>query len=258
MRGVFSIIFWTFFGVTCALFFFIAVAIWIVTTPFDRRRRLNHLWSCWWASVYAYWYPGWRVRVTGREKIAPKRPYVLVANHTSIADIVLLFCLFKQFKWVSKTTVFLYPFLGWNMWLSAYVPLKRGDKASIAKMMERCKTWLRRGISVLMFPEGTRSPDGTLKPFKHGAFTMALETGVDVVPIAIHGGHALIPKHGTTFAARADLWVEVLDPIATSAFSDAETYADAVRATLAETLDRERKAEEPKGAAEPEPVEGTP
>lgn len=213
VRRVFSVLFWCFFAASGLAYFIVACLLWLLTLPFDRQRRINHWWSCVWASTYAYAYPGWSVRVTGRELIEKGQAYVLVANHTSIADVVLLFALFRQFKWVSKTAVFRYPLLGWNMSLSKYVPLERGDKASIERMLETCRGWLRRGMSVLMFPEGTRSKDGRLQTFKHGAFTLAKDTGVPVVPIAIHGGHLLIPKNQGTFAPKADLWVQVLPPI---------------------------------------------
>ncbi|MFO0727488.1 MAG: lysophospholipid acyltransferase family protein [Myxococcota bacterium] len=233
MATIFSILFWLFFAASCVVFFAVAVILWILTWPFDRDRRLNHLFSSLWAATYAVIYPGWRVKVTGRQHIAPQKAYVLVANHTSIADVVLLFCLFRQFKWVSKTSVFRVPFLGWNMWLSRYVPLLRGDKESVKRMLEDCRRWLSRGMSILMFPEGTRSKDGVLLPFKPGAFSLASELGVPVIPIAIHGGHLLIPKHGKRFAARAELWVEVLEPIAAA---DPEALMEATRARLVSAL----------------------
>src|SRR5262245_31805712 len=109
------------------VFFAIAVVIWIVTAPFDRQRRISHLYSCLWANVYVWIFPGWRVRVLNRRHIEGDKAYVIVANHTSVADIVLCFLLFRQFKWVSKRSVFDTPFLGWNMWMCRYVPLVRGQ-----------------------------------------------------------------------------------------------------------------------------------
>jgi 1-acyl-sn-glycerol-3-phosphate acyltransferase len=244
MNRLVSIGFWIFFALTCAVGIVVALTIRILSFPFDRDRRLNHLFSCAWGSLYAVAYPGWHVRVEHRERIVPGRPYVLVANHTSIADIILLFTLFRQFKWVSKDVLFRVPVIGWNMILSGYVPLKRGNKTSIEQMMAKCRDWLSRGVSVMMFPEGTRSDDGHLKPFKHGAFTLALDSKVPVIPIAIHGGHALIPKHSSTFAARADLVVEVLDPIAPDGFDDPNAYAESVRSAIGKAL----------GLGFPEPV----
>ncbi len=231
-RRALSVLFWIFFVVSGLLCLIVAFVLWIVTTSFDPQRRLNHRFSCWWAALYARVYPGWTVRVTGRDHIRPDHAYVIVANHTSMADIVLMFCLFRQFKWVSKAAVFNYPILGWNMRMCRYIPLVRGDKDSINHMMQTCVRWLENGMSIVMFPEGTRSKDGWLKPFKHGAFTMALQTSRDVIPVAIHGGHRLIPKHGKTFATSADLWVEILPPLAVDGTADVETLSERARETI--------------------------
>src|SRR5262245_47904084 len=168
MRRLSSAFFWAFFVFSSVSCFLVAGLLWIVTTPFDRDRRVNHLFSCWWASLYAIAHPGWDVTVLHRERIAKGEKYVLVANHTSIADIVLCFCLFRQFKWVSKEQVFKTPILGWNMRMCRYIPLVRGNPKSIATMMDSCRAWLTRGVSIMMFPEGTRSQDGSVKVFKHG------------------------------------------------------------------------------------------
>lgn len=239
MGRVFSAIFWTFFAVSSLLCLLVAFVLWVVTTPFDRERRINHLFSCAWAYLYAIAYPGWDVSVMHRQRIQPNQPYLMVANHTSIADIVLCFGLFRQFKWVSKQAMFNTPVLGWNMRMSRYIPLVRGDKSSIDHMLNTCRFWLRRGISIMMFPEGTRSEDGNLRPFKHGAFTLAQELNIPVVPIAIHGGHALIPKHGKSFAAKARLVVEVLDPVEPGSFASPQAFAEATRTAIALALNSE-------------------
>lgn len=249
VRKVFSVLFWTFFAISSLVCYAIAVGLWIVTSLWDRERRINHMFSCMWGSLYAIAYPGWDISVLHRERIVKDQTYMLVANHTSIADIVLCFCLMRQFKWVSKSTVFNLPLLGWNMRLSRYVPLVRGDAASIAKMMDQCRYWLKRGISIMMFPEGTRSEDGRVKVFKHGAFTLAKEAGIAVVPVAIHGGHNLIQKHSSTFAAKATLTVEVLEPVPPDSFEDAAAYGEHVRALIQGALDG-------RSAATEEPVEG--
>jgi len=238
MKKVFSILFWAFVALTSALCFVVAVAIWIVTTPFDRQRRINHLWSCAWASIYAIAYPGWRVRTIHRDRIQGGKAYVLCANHTSVADIVLLFTLFRQYKWVSKRSNFNIPLIGWNMRLSGYVPLVRGDASSTKTMLDACRKLLLGGMSIMMFPEGTRSKDGNVQPFKHGAFTLAQETRADVVPIAIHGGHALIPKHGAAFATTADLVVEVLEPIPYDAYPSAAELGEACRERIVAAVGR--------------------
>jgi len=254
MKKVFSVLFWTFVAVTSAVCFVVAVALWIVTMPFDRQRRLNHLWSCTWASIYAIAYPGWRVRTIHRDRIRSGKAYVLCANHTSVADIVLLFTLFRQYKWVSKRSNFNLPFIGWNMWLSGYIPLVRGDAGSTKTMLDKCRSLLVSGMSIMMFPEGTRSKDGNVQPFKHGAFTLAREAKADVVPIAIHGGHALIPKHGAAFATTADLVVEVLEPIAYDAYASAAELGDACRERIITAIGRPAESE----AGESSLLDGSP
>jgi 1-acyl-sn-glycerol-3-phosphate acyltransferase len=151
---------------------------------------------------------------------------------------VLCFTLFKQFKWVSKAAMFRVPLIGWNMRLCNYIPLERGKSASIQQMWRRAREWLGRGVSIMMFPEGTRSPDGRLGSFKHGAFTLAREAGVPVVPIVIHGGHAVMPKHRSSMAASASLVIEVLEPVSPAPFADTPSYMDAVRQRIAERLAR--------------------
>ena len=236
MRRAFAALYWPFFAVTSLVCFLLALLIWVMTTPFDRDRRVNHLFSCLWSSIYGYAYPGWKLRVHGRRQIRPRTPYVIVANHTSGADIVACFALFRQFKWVSKDSMFRVPVIGWNMRLSRYVPLVRGSAASIAAMWKDCRAWLARGVSIMMFPEGTRSPDGTLREFKHGAFTLACEAGVPVVPVVIHGGHAVMPKDRTSFATRAELDVEVLEPVSPGAFANADGLKEEVWTRIAARL----------------------
>jgi 1-acyl-sn-glycerol-3-phosphate acyltransferase len=213
VKLVFSIVFWTFFAVSSAALFVGAVICFLVTRPFDRNGRVLHLYSCFWAQLYFYVNPLWSLRVEGREKLPWNSPAVLVANHESLGDILVLFALYRPFKWVSKESVFKAPFLGWNMRLNGYVPLKRGDKESIAKMMDLCERWLQRGVPVLMFPEGTRSPDGQVKPFKDGAFRMAVSRQVPVIPIVLAGTSNTLPKHGIVMTAGARCHLKVLAPI---------------------------------------------
>jgi len=248
MHMLLSVAFWLFFSITSIPCFAIAVAIWLVSLPFDPQGRANHLFTCAWARLYTLVYPGWKLTYVGREKIDPRKAFVLVSNHASFADIILLYGLFRQFKWVSKHTVFYAPLVGWNMYLCRYVSLVRGNEQSVLRMMEECRTWLRNGMPVMLFPEGTRSKDGSVAPFKHGAFTLALDTGIPVLPIALHGTHAVLPKHGATVSLRADLEIEVLDPVPPEGFSDPYAYGEAVRRKIRAAL-----GQDPIGAPGPTP-----
>ena len=99
----------------------------VVTGPFDRRLVLLHRFTCFWASLYTWCNPAWQVTVEGCDKIRPGTTYVMVANHLSLIDILVLFRLFRHFKWVSKIENFKVPFIGWNMRLNRYIELRRGD-----------------------------------------------------------------------------------------------------------------------------------
>src|SRR4029453_1518711 len=106
--------------------FAVALAVWGVTAPFERRRRALHLFTCFWASLYTWLNPAWPLRIEGRERIRPDETYVIVSNHLSLLDILVLFRLFTHYKWVSKIENFRVPCIGWNMRPNQYNDLRRG------------------------------------------------------------------------------------------------------------------------------------
>jgi 1-acyl-sn-glycerol-3-phosphate acyltransferase len=229
---VLSIGFWAFVGASSVLLFPGAVLLWALTAPFGRRRVLLHLYTCFWASLYTWLNPLWRVEVRGREHVERGATYVMVANHLSLLDILVLFRLFRHFTWVSKAENFRVPVVGWNMRLNAYIPLKRGDRDSAAAMRALAERDLRDGISVMIFPEGTRSRSGTLKPFKDGAFELAVITGLPVLPMVISGTGAALPARGFVLRGRHRIRLTVLPPIAVQG-RDAPELRDQTRATIA-------------------------
>jgi 1-acyl-sn-glycerol-3-phosphate acyltransferase len=145
---------------------------------------------------------------------------VFVANHLSLLDILVLFRLFVHFKWVSKIELFRIMCIGWNMSLNRYIKLRRGDRESIAQMLRVCEATLAEGSSIMMFPEGTRSPDGRLKDFKHGAFTLAQRARVPLLPIVIEGTARALPKRGFILQGRHAISVRVLDEIPYASFAN--------------------------------------
>lgn len=247
MRTLYSIVFWVFMAVTCVLMFAIGLVVFLVTLPFDPNGRAQHLFSCFWAQIYFYCNPFWRLRVEGRERLPWKGPAVIVANHQSLGDILVLFGLYRPFKWVSKASVFKVPFLGWNMALNRYVRLVRGSKESIAQMMSDCERWIDRGVPVLLFPEGTRSEDGEVKPFKDGAFRLSVGKGCPIYPVVITGTARTLPKHGLLLDTRADCVVRVLPPVSPDDFGgDVAAMREHVRDLIvAEKARMEAAAEGP-------------
>ena len=235
-----SLLFWAFIVLSSLLLFPVAVAIWATTALVDRRRVVLHRFTCFWASLYTWLNPAWRVHVEGREKIRPGVPYVMVANHQSFLDILVLFRLFVHFKWVSKIEMFRIPCIGWNMALNGYIKLRRGDAGSVAEMMRACERTLAEGSPIMMFPEGTRSPDGRLKAFKAGAFVLAQRARVPLLPIVVEGTARALPKHGFVLRGRHAIRIRVLDEIAFASFAEqpidrlAEEVHDVFAAALGE------------------------
>jgi len=239
VNRIVSAVFLSFIGVTSALFFPVALLLWLTTRWVDRRLVILHQFTSFWACLYLWAMPAWSVTVKGRDKLTPGATYVLVSNHQSQLDILVAFRLFFPFKWISKAEVFRLPFIGWNMQLNGYIKLKRGDKESIRRMMAACEAALARGSSVFFFPEGTRSRTGRLKPFKPGAFILALKMRVPIVTVAINGTRQALPKHSLNFHGRQPMTIEVLEEIPFSEFADMtpEDVAEMVRRRIGAHVD---------------------
>jgi len=213
MRLVGSLVFWAFVGLSSLVLFPVGVVLWLLTAPFDRRRWALHRFTSLWASLYTWLNPAWPTRVIGRERLHEAGPAVLVANHLSLLDILVLFRLQSHFKWVSKAENFRVPLIGWNMRLCDYIPLRRGDKQSVVAMLRHCDRAIAGGSSILMFPEGTRSASGRLRGFQSGAFQIAARNRVPVQPIIVRGTAEALPKRGFVLQGRHPISVEILDPI---------------------------------------------
>ena len=216
-----SILILTVIVVTSIFYYFIAVLIWLLTRPFDRRLRLLHLYTCYWGAFYTYIVPAWKIRVEGREKIRRDATYVIVSNHQSQLDILVLFRLYVHFKWVSKSEIFKIPLIGWNMVMNRYIKLRRGDKESIARMMADSEERLAEGSSIFIFPEGSRSPDGRLKPFKMGAFILAKKMKAPILPVVVEGTRHALPKYSINFHGTHRIRVRVLDEVPYESFAGA-------------------------------------
>lgn len=239
MQLIGSLLFWGFIALSSLLLFPVAGLLWLCSAPFDPRRRLMHRFTSFWASLYTWLNPAWRVRIEGRERLHESSPTVFVANHLSLLDILVLFRLQSHFKWVSKQENFRVPLIGWNMTLCRYIPLRRGDGASVRAMLRQCDLALAGGSSLMMFPEGTRSATGRLRSFKTGAFEIALRNRVPLQPIVIRGTSDALPKRGFILQGRHAISVRILDPIDPGEFADssAEDLMTRIRDVFLEALE---------------------
>lgn len=235
VRAIFASLYWVFAVLVMPPLWAVAMVIGIFTLPFDRRRIALHLWGCFWGSFYVYANPIWRFRVEGREHLPWKGAAVIVANHSSLVDILVLYGLYRPFKWVSKAELGRVPFVGWMLWINDYVLVRRGDRDSIRDMLEHCRRHLSNGCPLLLFPEGTRTLDGKLLPFKEGGFKLAREAGVPVIPVAVSGTYDAFPKTGLVFG-RMDCRIQVLEPIDSVSCASVAELRDRARQAIAGAL----------------------
>jgi 1-acyl-sn-glycerol-3-phosphate acyltransferase len=187
--------------------------------PFDRTGAMQHWCARTWCRLVAFTIFA-RLRVHGVENVKADRPYVYMANHSSLIDTPALFaCLPHQFRIMAKKGLFWVPFMGWHLWSAGHFPIDRGDARKTARSIRKVIDGVKAGKSLAVFPEGTRTPDGRLQEFKAGAFKIAMRAGVPIVPVTIRGSFKLLPK--TTLAPTPGV-VDVIigTPIDTTAYDE--------------------------------------
>jgi 1-acyl-sn-glycerol-3-phosphate acyltransferase len=207
--------------------------------PFDRANyvggRLFRLVGVWTVKLT----PRWHFSVQGTVPSNPRNPYVVVSNHESFADMLLLCHLPWEMKWLSKREITWIPVLGWSMWGARDVGVRRGMASSARRAMADCRQRLSRHVSVMIFPEGTRAAGDALLPFKDGAFRLAIDAGVPILPIAISGTRDAIARHDWRInPARAI--VEILVPEPTAGVTDVAALKARVRQRIADARERLR------------------
>ena len=184
----------------------------------DRKGELPHkIARIWSRSILA----GSRVRVLVKNlsNIDPSRSYIYMSNHQSAFDIpVLLAYLPVQFKWLAKAELFKIPLFGFAMRRAGYISIDRSNLKSAISSLKKAAETIKKGVSVIIFPEGTRSRDGKISPFKKGGFVLAVEAGVPVVPVIIHGTRSIMSKNRLRIRP-GQVVLEIGKPIETSQYS---------------------------------------
>ncbi len=207
-----SFFYWFLIAVCTLVFYPLLLMAVICVYPFDSARKGIHPIISSWARAILFICPLMNVKVEGEEYLNSKDTYILVSNHQSIADILVALHLKQSFKFIAKKELFIIPILGWAMSQAGYIPLLRGSHQSSRKAIMIARSLVQRGVSVLFFPEGTRSPDGMIRPFKTGAFKLAAETDVPIVPIVIDGTRNLVPKGSRLLNRNVSVKLKVLKP----------------------------------------------
>jgi 1-acyl-sn-glycerol-3-phosphate acyltransferase len=220
---------WIYVFISLVLYFPIACLIWAFTILFDKRLRLLHLFTSFWGVSFVWINPFIKIKIEGRENIRKGEKYIMICNHQSLLDIVVLFGIFKHFKWVAKKELFNIPIVGWNMSLNKYIPVDRANKNSHAKMFMECAQNLAIGNSIMIFPEGTRSVDGQIHHFKEGAFKMALSSKCSILPIVLDGTSNALPKKGFVFRNLSNIKIRIFPPVPYAEFSEMSSKDLSVR-----------------------------
>ena len=176
----------------------------------------------------------WRFRTRGTLH-DPRRPYVVVANHESYADIFLISCFPWEMKWLSKDTMFKIPCMGWMMQMAGDIKLVRGRRESAVDAIRQCRDRLAKKVSIMIFPEGSRSRDWEMLPFKDGAFRLAIESGAPILPIAVAGTRGAMAKGSFRFLPARAL-AQALEPIETTnlTLADLQTLKQRTRERIEE------------------------
>ena len=237
-RTLLSIWSWLTFGIGVVIWLPLMATVRVVTAPFDKGRYWTGYLFRKLPVLHQHINPLWTFRVSGKMPNDPRRPYIVVSNHESFVDILLISHLPFEMKWLSKAEMFKIPVVGWLMSLAGDIRLSRGEISSATDAMNQCRDRLGKKVSVMIFPEGTRSKSGELGKFKNGAFRLAIETGCPILPVAVSGCHtALRPKDWRLGYSTAE--VRVLDPIEVDGMTTRDVYMlrDQARTAIAAEID---------------------
>jgi 1-acyl-sn-glycerol-3-phosphate acyltransferase len=200
--------------VVVATIFFASISMFV--SLFDRTGRRQAAIARAWSKVLLA-VCGVRVRMQGREKIAPDGSYIFASSHASYMDTpVILANIPVQFRFLAKKGLFSVPFLGWHLTRAGHVPVYRDNpRAAVRTLGLAADAVQKRGISLLVFPEGGRTPTGELQEFKDGAAYIAIRAGVPIVPVALIGTRAVLP-FGSGTPRSGTVEMRVGDPIPTA------------------------------------------
>jgi 1-acyl-sn-glycerol-3-phosphate acyltransferase len=212
-KGIlYTLLYYLYFAVTTPVIFLLGFVLMLLTFPFDRDRKILHYYSYFWGPQYYWAAPWWRLRVSGRENIDPKKTYIIMANHQSLLDICLLYKIPKFFKWVSKREVLRMPLVGWALWLRRDILITR-DRTGLKKMLKEAQACLNRNISIVLFPEGTRTKDGRMHDFKEGGFLLAKATTTAILPVVIEGTFDVLQKNTWRMQRKQKFHLKILPEI---------------------------------------------
>ena len=181
--------------------------------------------------------PTWRIKIDGARPQNPRNPYVVVSNHLALADIPIISALPWEMKWIAKSELLKTPLIGWLIRLAGDIPVDRTSRLSRMKALVKARDYLKNKCSVMIFPEGRRSPDGRLYAFSDGAFSLAIKTQLPILPLVIDGSQHTLPRKNWRFG-RAYVRIQILPPVETAGLTPQDTAVlrDRVRSLIVRQL----------------------
>lgn len=241
MRTLLGIWTWLAFAIVSAIGFVLVGTMYLVIWPFDKNRRITGRAIHDVGVLMIRSVPAWKVRVEGPLPARLPERCVCVSNHVSNLDPFLLAFLPWEMKFLAKSVLFRIPFVGWGIGIAGDIPLVRGSARSIKRAMDRCAAYVRSGMPVLIFPEGTRSTSPEMLPFKDGAFRLAIQEGAALLPLAVVGTENALRKHDWR-PAPARAVVAAGEPISTEGMtlSDIPALKERIRAEIERLRERVR------------------
>jgi 1-acyl-sn-glycerol-3-phosphate acyltransferase len=216
---------------------------------FDHKTRyLMHAVAVIWGKSIMGSTPVWRLHVNGHENIEKGKNYVIIANHQSMLDILVALAglpLSLHFKFMAKKELFKIPFMGWHMSAASYIPIDRSSAHSGRDALLRARDWLEKKVSVLFFPEGTRSLDGEMKKYKVGAFKAAQDSGVEILPVIMDGTGEALPKNSFFVKKVSHMVVSIGKPVKIKPDENLEQASEKIWSDMKKRLAEIRRRENP-------------
>lgn len=234
------------YGLSFLISILITIPLFVLTYPFDPYRKIpNYLFMFFGQSMVTL-NPGWKRTILGLENFKPGEKTVVVANHLSFLDMPLMATLPWKMKWVSKKEIFQIPVVGWLMRMAGHISIDRGSVKAF-ESLRTSQRYLENGIPVMVFPEGTRSRDGRMKPFKRGAFVLAIEGNCHILPIAIHGTFNLMKPDTWRLNLRGNLILSILPSVNSADFKDFQQLQAHVHEMISREVEKLQASENAPG-----------
>jgi len=235
MRTFLSTLVWAYWTIVFHFCLVLVTILFVITYPFDRYRKIPNRVLKLLAWLVIKPIPTWCVEIRGADYGKIHQPTIVVANHQSFLDIPLLYLLPWRMKWVTKKNLLRIPVLGWLTAMTGHIPIDRKSMQSF-RAMEVLVQPIQAGIPGMIFPEGTRTTDGSMKKYKKGAFVLAKKYNFRVLPVVLEGGYEAMPSGSWKFNFKKTFVISVLEPLDPAEFEDSNKLKDFAQQQIKDEL----------------------